>query len=89
MTTPAGLTKIQTTNQTIYYEQLLTVSFSHCLLHIRTKTHNPRRASRGALQVLMGCNKSQKEHHRKVTFEDEYRALLEEHGIEWNEKYIF
>ena len=33
--------------------------------------------------------KNQKEHHKKVSFEDEYRELLREHGIEWDEKYIF
>lgn len=29
--------------------------------------------------------KSQKEHHKKVTFHDEYRALLMEYGIEFSE----
>jgi len=33
--------------------------------------------------------KNQKEHHKKFSFEDEYRELLREHGIEWDEKYIF
>jgi len=32
---------------------------------------------------------NQKEHHRKVSFEDEYRALLKENGIEWDERFIF
>jgi len=32
---------------------------------------------------------NQKEHHKTINFEDEYRALLKEHGIEWDEKYIF
>lgn len=30
--------------------------------------------------------KSQKEHHRKTSFSDEYKALLEEHGIAYDEK---
>lgn len=33
--------------------------------------------------------KNQKEHHKRISFEDEYRSLLEEHGIEWDERYIF
>ena len=30
----------------------------------------------------------QEEHHRRVSFEEEFRALLRAHGIEWNEKYF-
>lgn len=33
--------------------------------------------------------KNQEEHHKKVSFEDEYRKLLKEHGIEFDEKYLF
>ena len=32
--------------------------------------------------------KNQEEHHRKKTFREEYIKLLEEHGIEFNEKYL-
>ncbi|WP_417747175.1 IS200/IS605 family transposase [Rosistilla oblonga] len=32
---------------------------------------------------------TQAEHHRKLTFRDEYRALLERHGIEFDERYLF
>lgn len=37
---------------------------------------------------LIAYIKNQKEHHKKVTFIDEYKLLLEEHGIEYNEKYL-
>jgi REP element-mobilizing transposase RayT len=33
--------------------------------------------------------KNQEEHHKKETFEEEFRRLLEEHGIEFEEKYLF
>ena len=33
--------------------------------------------------------KKQKEHHKKTCFEDEFRSLLKENGIEWDEKYLF
>ena len=32
--------------------------------------------------------KNQKEHHKKETFYDEYRRLLIENGIEFDEKYL-
>lgn len=32
--------------------------------------------------------KNQEEHHRKVSFLDEYKALLKEHKIEFDEKYL-
>ena len=31
----------------------------------------------------------QEEHHRKVSFQDEVRALLRRHEIEWDEKYVW
>jgi putative transposase len=33
--------------------------------------------------------KRQEEHHRKTTFEEEYRKLLAEAGIELDERYLF
>ena len=32
--------------------------------------------------------KSQEEHHKKISFRDEYIALLNENGIEFDEKYL-
>ncbi|GAB5409372.1 MAG: IS200/IS605 family transposase [Balneolaceae bacterium] len=32
--------------------------------------------------------KNQEEHHKKVTFKEEYRSFLIEHGIKFEEKYI-
>jgi REP element-mobilizing transposase RayT len=31
----------------------------------------------------------QEEHHRTRTFQDEFRAFLQKHGIEWDEKYVW
>jgi REP element-mobilizing transposase RayT len=31
----------------------------------------------------------QEEHHRKLSYQDEFRAVLKKHGIEWDEKYIW
>jgi len=32
---------------------------------------------------------SQEAHHRKSTFQDEFRALLRKHGMEWDERYVW
>jgi putative transposase len=32
---------------------------------------------------------NQEEHHRKIGFQDELRALLRKHQIEWDEKYVW
>ena len=32
---------------------------------------------------------SQEEHHREVTFQDEFRRLLEEHSLAWDERYVW
>ena len=37
---------------------------------------------------LIDYVKTQKEHHKKITFREEYRSLLREHQIEFDEKYL-
>jgi putative transposase len=32
---------------------------------------------------------TQEEHHRKISFQDELRTLLQEYSIEWDEKYVW
>ena len=32
---------------------------------------------------------NQKEHHRKKTFQDEYRAFLKKYNVEYDERYIW
>ncbi len=31
----------------------------------------------------------QEEHHRKFSFQDEYRKLLQRHGLDWDERYVW
>ena len=38
--------------------------------------------------VIINYIKNQKEHHKKETFYDEFRRLLIENGVEFNEKYL-
>ena len=32
---------------------------------------------------------SQEEHHRKISFQDEFREMLKQHGLEWDERYVW
>ncbi len=45
--------------------------------------------SRQGLPGLIDYIKRQEEHHRKMTFEEEYRKLLAGAGIEFDERYLF
>ncbi len=40
-------------------------------------------------EMIIQYIKNQKEHHRKQSFDDELRGLLREHGIAWDERYLF
>jgi hypothetical protein len=31
----------------------------------------------------------QEEHHRKHTFKEEFLTFLKEHGLEWDERYVW
>ena len=42
-----------------------------------------------AKEYLINYVKNQKEHHKHLSFVDEYKALLEENHIEYDEKYLF
>ena len=32
---------------------------------------------------------NQKEHHRRVTFQEEHRKFLQDHGIDYDERYVW
>jgi REP element-mobilizing transposase RayT len=40
-------------------------------------------------EMILNYIKNQKRYHVEAAFEDEYRVLLQEHGIVWDERYIF
>ena len=40
-------------------------------------------------QKTIAYIKGQKEHHRKTTFQEEFRALLDKHGIAYESRYLF
>lgn len=45
--------------------------------------------SRSHLDDLVQYIRSQEEHHRKRSFQEEYVALLKRHGIEYDERYLW
>ena len=45
--------------------------------------------SQSNLERVMQFIGGQEEQHRKIGFQDELRALLRRHEIEWDEKYVW
>jgi putative transposase len=45
--------------------------------------------SKSALPDVSAYIANQREHHRTRTFQEEYAALLERHGIEYDERYVW
>lgn len=43
-------------------------------------------SSVGAVETYIA---NQQEHHRHISYQDEFRALLTRHGIEFDERYVF
>lgn len=41
------------------------------------------------LAAVAGYIERQTEHHRNVTFMEEYQKLLDEFTVEWDERYVF
>ena len=41
------------------------------------------------VETVRAYIRNQAEHHRKLTFAEEFRAILERHGIAFEEKYLF
>lgn len=45
--------------------------------------------SPSALEDVERYIRNQEEHHRKVTFQDEFRKFLQRHRVEWDERYVW
>jgi REP element-mobilizing transposase RayT len=41
------------------------------------------------LNAVMRYIHNQEAHHRKIGFEEEFRAILKRHGVEYEPKYVF
>ena len=40
-------------------------------------------------EMIINYIKNQQEHHKKEIYEDEFKRLLKEHGVEFHEKYLW
>ena len=45
--------------------------------------------SKSNLPEVIKYVENQREHHRAKTFQDEYRAVLDKHGIDYDERYLW
>ena len=45
--------------------------------------------SESNLEEVVRYIENQEEHHKRVTFQDEYRAFLKAYGIEYDERYVW
>lgn len=45
--------------------------------------------SKSAVPDVIDYIKNQHDHHRRMSFQDEYLALLRKHGIEYDERYLW
>ena len=45
--------------------------------------------SKSQLPDVIRYVEGQREHHRRQTFQEEYRALLDKHGIQYDERYLW
>jgi putative transposase len=45
--------------------------------------------SQSRLDAVITYIENQEEHHKRVTFQDEYRAFLEAHAVDYDERYIW
>jgi REP element-mobilizing transposase RayT len=45
--------------------------------------------SESQIQVVARYIKDQENHHKKLTFQDEFRVILERHQIEYDERYLW
>ncbi|MBW8050703.1 MAG: IS200/IS605 family transposase [Cytophagales bacterium] len=45
--------------------------------------------SHSQVDVVKAYIENQKEHHKKITFQEEYRALLKKYNVEYDERYVW
>jgi len=45
--------------------------------------------SKSNMAAVQRYVRNQEKHHRRMTFEDEFIALLEKHGIDYDSRYVF
>jgi hypothetical protein len=51
--------------------------------------NNRLSVSPSQLDALLEYVENQEEHHRRRTFQDEYREFLLKHGVDYDERYVW
>ena len=69
-------------------------SYSHCVFSTKDRRPFITAQLQERLWPFLGGiaranNENQEEHHRKVTFQEEFIALLKKHNIEYDERYLW
>ena len=68
-------------------------SYRQILYHVIFRTKGSKKTlslehTRELYAYIMGIIKNQQEHHKKMSFVEEYRKLLKEHEIKIDERYF-
>ena len=64
-------------------------TFPECRLFAWQEKYGAFSVSVSQLDKLIDYIKNQQEHHRKMTFQEEFLALLKKHRIEYDERYLW
>jgi REP element-mobilizing transposase RayT len=64
-------------------------TFPECRLFAWQEKYGAFSVSVSQLDRLIDYIKNQQEHHRKMTFQEEFLALLKKHRIEYDERYLW
>lgn len=66
-------------------------SLARVVLHVvfSTKNRAPFLREPGVRARMRAYIAGQEEHHRTVSFQDEFRALCRKHGVEMDERYVW
>jgi putative transposase len=51
--------------------------------------HGAFAVSYSIIDTVRAYLNSQKDHHKRTTFQDEFRELLRRHYLEWDERYLW
>ena len=55
----------------------------------RQRGHGAFSVSESGKDAVVAYVRGQAEHHRKTTFQEEYRAFLERHRVAYDERYLW
>jgi hypothetical protein len=75
--------------------QSLSVVYLHLIFSTKERRpflrDKPQRfsVSHSRLESVLRYIREQEQHHLKMTFQDELRALLRKHEVQWDERYLW